>query len=226
MEWAIDFFMNKGLDRVFIHKLFYFLVSKGVTYNAKYAAMYMIMGENSERDVQHMESDVKESTEKLAEIIETYLCYDLKTTLLRISLEFPGNNGFEFEVTIIPSRDEGSLINFVTNTAIIEEETTFLSFVELCKETFIRFNFEYGAFRDEYNGTIPAITEKFIKTKPDIVNFYSRPITDAIGREKLLSAPAFKVEELENGGVMLIVCTEAVGCPEAMERVWHHLGYN
>ena len=63
------------------------------------------------------------------------------------------------------------------------------------------------------------------KELPDIVNFYSKPIVDKIGREKLLSAPARKVEELENGGIMLLVCTEQLGCPDELDRVRLHLGY-
>jgi hypothetical protein len=99
-----------------------------------------------------------------------------------------------------------------------------LTFVNLCKELFVKFSFIYGQSRSQYEGIIPTDIDEFLKERPNIVNFYSRPLVDKIGREKLLSTPAFKVEELENGGVMLIVCTEPLGCDNIYE-VWRHLGY-
>ncbi|MDW7777375.1 MAG: hypothetical protein SCH39_13705, partial [Methanosarcinales archaeon] len=80
-------------------------------------------------------------------------------------------------------------------------------------------------FRSQYQDDIPFNKEDFLKALPDIVNFYSKPLVDKIGREKLLSAPAKKVEELENGGIMLLICTNQLGCPDEFDQVINHLGY-
>lgn len=96
--------------------------------------------------------------------------------------------------------------------------------MNLCKEAFVRFNFVYGSFRNEFQEDVPYSVDGFLKESPDIVNFYSKPLVDRIGRDRLLSSPAFKVEELENGGIMLLVCPGPFGFDD-LERVGYHLGY-
>ena len=227
MDWEIQFQYDKDLDQVFIHKLFYFLVSRGVKYNAcsRYKAYYLILTDKPENDIEHDEEERKESTEKLAEIIETYSKFDLKTTSLSIWLDYLNEVNFRFGIDILQVKDNDSFISLKAGEHLIPDEKTFLAFTDLCKELFVRFNLSHGAFRSEYENSVPSGKDDFLKEKPNIVNFYSKSLVDEIGREKLLSTPAFKVEDLDNGGVMLIVCTEALGCPDEMERVWSHLGY-
>ena len=63
MDWSIQFYHNKNLDPVFINKLFYFLVSRGVKYNAR-GGGYSILAKDTEKDMRYSEKEVKESTEK------------------------------------------------------------------------------------------------------------------------------------------------------------------
>lgn len=226
MNWTIQFYYYKNLDPVFINKLFYFLVSRGVKYNAyKFKSRYAIYTENPKKDIEYTEKEIKESTEKFAEIIDAYLKFDLRTTQLDVFLDYLDEVDFCFRVYIIPIEDNKCLISFEAGEHLIPDEKTFLSFIKLCKEVFERFNFVFGAFRSQYQDSIPFNDDDFLKKTPDIVNFYSKPLADKLGREKLLSAPAKKVEELENGGIMLLVCTEQLGCPDELDRVRHHLGY-
>ena len=227
MDWEINFNCgNADSSSVFIHKLFYFLVSRGMRYNAhKYKGHYQIIGKETENDIYFMEKEIKDSTEKLAEIIDTYLKFDLTTTSLNIWLDYSDEVSFTFDVTILPMEDSKVSLSFGTGEHLIQDEKTFLAFINLCKELFVRFNYSYGAFRSEYEYDFPFNKEDVLKEKPNIVNFYSKPLVDEIGREKLLSAPAFKVEELENGGIMLIMCTNVLGC-ENNDAVLEHLGYS
>lgn len=227
MEWDIN--LNCGDTEsfsVFVHKLFYFLVSRGMKYNAyEYKGQYQIIGEEPKKDIHFMEEEINESTEKLAEIINTYFTYDHKTTLLDVWLGYYDKVSFTFDVTILPIKNNSVSVSFGTGEHLITDEESFLAFIDLCKDVFVRFDCSYGAFRNEYEYFIKSTKEDFLKEKPNIVNFYSKPLVDKIGRERLLSAPAFKVEELENGGILLIMCTDVLGCPDEMNRVWEHLGY-
>ena len=226
MDWDVQFRCNENLDPVFIHKLFYFLISIGIKYNAgDYNTYYLIYTEKNENDVEYKEKERKESTEKLAEIVDTYTKFNLKTDLLSIWLDYQKEVDFRFSFTLNPVGENNLFVTFGTGEHLIPDEKSFLVFINMCKEVFVRFNFSYGAFRIENVSDVPHDRGDFLKEKPNIVNFYSKSLVDKIGREKLLSTPAFKVEELENGGVMLIVCTKVIGCPDEMNRVWEHLGY-
>lgn len=149
---------------------------------------------------------------------------DVKTHL-DIILNYLGEVDIKFGIYIIPVKDNKCLISFEAGEHLIPDEKTFLIFINLCKEVFNRLNFVHGAFRSQYLDDIPLNEEDFLKKLPNIVNFYSKPLVDKFGREKLLSAPARKVEELENGGIMLLICTEQLGCPDELDAVRLHLGY-
>ena len=212
MDWEIQFQYDKDLNQVFIHKLFYFLISRGVKYNAcpRYKTYYLILTDKPENDIEYNEEERKESTEKLAEIIDIYSKFDLKTTIFSIWLDYLNEMNFRFGIGISQTKDSGSSISFSAGEHLVPDEKSFLAFVNLCKEVFVRLDLSHGAFRSEYEDSVPADKKDFLKEKPNIVNFYSKPLVDEIGREKLLSTPAFKVEELDNGGVMLIVCTRCI----------------
>ena len=224
MEWSIQFNYDKNLDPVFVHKFFYFLISRSVKYNSKHKGRYHIIPKGIVKAVEGAEKEIKDSTEKLAEIVDAYVKFDLKNVSLGIFLDYAGEVDFYFRVFIGPIMDNKSFIAFTTNEYAIPDDKTFFTFMDLCKEAFVKFDFSYGAFRSQYEPTIPSDEEDFLKERPNNVNFYSKPLVDKIGREKLLTTPARKVEELENDGVMLIVCTEPLGC-ENIYDVWHHLGY-
>lgn len=98
--WKVQFYSDKALDRVFIGKLLYFLVSRGVKYNKKHKAAYFIFSQELERDIEYTEKTVGESTEKLAEILERYFQYDLKTTSFTIYLDYCMEPAFNFELSM------------------------------------------------------------------------------------------------------------------------------
>ena len=224
MEWKIQFKYDEDLDPVFIDNFFCFLVSKGVKYNIKRKGRYRIFPDKHTKSIGCFEDEIKDSTEKIAEIVDTFLKYDLKKAFFSIYLDYIGEVDFHFSV-FIGHEDNKSLITLDSNNYDVPDDKTFFAFMDLCKEAFVKFDFSYGAFRDEDHASIPMDENEFLKEKADTVNFYSRLLVEKIGRDKLLSTPARKVEELENGGVMLIVCTEALGCPEEFDTVWRHLGY-
>lgn len=224
MDWSIQLYYNKLVDRLFISQFFKFLVIDGVRYNAyKYKARYAINATYPEKDIEFTETEIKDSTSKLNEIVNTYLNYNLKTTHFSIDLDYMENVKFNFSLYIIPVED-GYIFSFDTGDCHIPDEKTFLTFVNLCKEIFVKFQFAYGSFKGK-DQFIPTTVNSFLETPPDIVTFYSKSIVDRIGSKRLLSAPVRMVESLENGNVMLLVCTNPVGCPDEVWRLWHHLGY-
>lgn len=224
---AYSFVMIRTLIRFLIHKFFYFLVSRGVKYNANYRGTYSIIPE-VEKSVSYNEKDDKEATEKLAEIIDTYLKYDLKATTLSIFLRCLSDADLHCYVDIVPGVKGKCWICFDVTSHGIHSEETFFAWVNLCKDVFVRFNLAYGSLRDEYEDPIPLDVDAFLKEEPNYVNFYSKPLVDKIGREKLLSAPVYKVEALENGGIMLVVCAlydDQIGCLNEIRKLWSYLGY-
>lgn len=229
MDWSIQFCYDKKLNPAFIYDFFHFLVTKGVKYNVgMYEGSYSILTGDPKKDVEHTEKEIKESTYKIDEIIDNYLKFDLTTTHFSIGLNYTGEVNFDFWIYIIPDSipDSKYLISFESNDHCIHDEKPFLSFVNLCKEAFIKYNFVYGAFRNEYQGYINC-QEDFLKVPPDVVCFYSKQLADKIGIEKLLSAPVRTSERLENGGIMMLICIlrpNELGCSNTHD-VWRHLGY-
>lgn len=128
MDWAIQFYYDKDLDPIFINKLFYFLISKGVKYNNVTPGSYSIIPHYGEgKNISHSEKVVDESTEKLAEIVEAYLKYNLKTTTLNVFLDY--HNKIGFYVSIIPEDNGKCLITFDTTSYNFPEEKIFIDWI-------------------------------------------------------------------------------------------------
>lgn len=224
MDYCIEFYYNKTIDSVFIHKLFYFLISRGVKYNAyRHKASYIISPEN-DKHISYMESEIKESTEKIALILQDYLKFCAKTTNLIIDLDYMCEVNFNFTLHVIPYKDGTCSLIFESGEYRIADEKTFLVFINLCKDVFNKLDFSHGAFKVGHDQSyIPSNGEKFLKEEPSIVNFYSKTLVAKLGHETLLSVPALKVEELENGGVMVLICTNVRGCPDDISKARIHL---
>jgi hypothetical protein len=221
MDWDIQLCYDKNLDGIFINKFFNFLESKGAIYNA---GSYIINETNiNEKPIVHLGKDINGSSDNIEHIIAIYNQKDLKSTQLSIDLDYLSELNFSFWVHFVPQKNK-CIISFGTTTYLVPDKNRFLSFINLCRDVFIKFNFNYGSFRNEYQDPIPLEKDEFLKEPPNIVNFYSKSLVDTIGCNKLLSTPAYSVEELENGGIMVIVCTNQLGC-DNMDDVWHHLGY-
>lgn len=221
IEWAIEFVYDKNLDQVFINNFINFLISKGLRYQT---GGYFSIIYDKTRFIRYDDEKYKESIKNLDDIINTYLQHDLKTSSLFVRFYYPSEVKIDFELGIIPSEEKKCLIRFETNE-VATPESEFITFVKLCKEVFNSFNFVYGAYRMGIHERIPLNSDEFLYERPTNVNFYSKPLVDKIGREKLLSTPAYKVEELRNGGVMLLACQEPWWCYDELNKVWHHLGY-
>jgi len=57
------------------------------------------------------------------------------------------------------------------------------------------------------------------------INFFLPERVKKIGKEKFLTAPAYKVEELKDGGILLIATKEqGMAGPEITEKIAKHLG--
>lgn len=201
------------------------MISKGVKYNNTFVGGYFVIGKEPKIDIEHIEKEIDESTEKLSEIINTYMKYDQITTSLSVWLSYSNEITIPFTIYLSQDKVNKSLITFETNVHHTPNEQAFLQFLNLCKDIFIAFNFVYGSYRSQDEGFIPSHEEEFLKEPPNIVNFYSKSIVSKIGRKKLLLSPAYKVEELSNDGIMLLLCTNPLGCYDAYWNVREYLGY-
>lgn len=112
-----------------------------------------------------------ETTEKLAEIIETYLKYDLQWASLSIYLDYVCKPVFHFELVINQAIKGITRLSFDTNYDAIHGEKTFLTYVTLCKDVFSKFNFDYGSFRNRDEGQVPSIEDYFIEEQPTLSIF-------------------------------------------------------
>lgn len=219
LEWGIQFYSNKSLNPFFIRDFFKYLVSKGIDNSAGPFSIYI---NTPDKYLNFDDTKIKEENIIIVDdIIDIYLRCDLTRSSLSISTRYLD---ISFIIRIYPKENK-CLIMFDTYDVNIRDEKSFLAFVNLCKETFVHFNFVYGAYRNEYQEDIPLNIGDAIMEKPKIVTLYSKLLVDRMCREKLLKAPAYKVEELENGGVMLLICTDPVGCPDDYHRVCKYLGY-
>ena len=227
MYWNLELLLDKNVDNVFIYKLFFILVSKGVKYNARYNGAYSIFSKNTNNNIYYKEPTIIESTEKLAEIVARYEKFDLHTTSLVINLEYINGIYFNFSLYVTPVINNKTLVSFSINDNSLVEEQAFLAFIDVCKETFDRLGFTYGSIKNEYQDNIPLDEDTFLEKMPDVINFYSQSLISKLGRDKLLSAPAYKVEELSNGGIMLLICNSIKNCSDYdIDRVSTHLGYH
>lgn len=79
---------------------------------------------------------------------------------------------------------------------------------------------EYGAHTPSLSSILDNNVEYIYHT-----NFFSPSIVRKLGKEKLLSAPAWKIKELADGGMMIVVCENPLECEnEEKERIESHLG--
>ena len=74
-------------------------------------------------------------------------------------------------------------------------------FIDFMKKVFLYLNAEY-AWSDHFDY---LFKHKYDDARQYVfgLTFYGKEMVEQIGRDKLLSAPVYKVEELENGGIML-----------------------
>lgn len=114
MDWRIQLDIDKSLDPVFIKKFFNFLISRGVKYNAKHQGKYSIFVAGAhEKDVIIKENEVKDLTDKLEEIVNTYLKFDLRTASLNIYLDYIDDVEFPFDVSFHQLNDNKCLVFLV-----------------------------------------------------------------------------------------------------------------
>jgi len=78
----------------------------------------------------------------------------------------------------------------------------------------------------ETNDYITSFKQKDLMDYVYGLTFYGREMVETIGRERLLSAPVYKVEELENGGIMLQLQENPIAIIDwrFRKKIMNHLG--
>lgn len=105
----------------------------------------------------------------------------------------------------------------------VPDEKAFLVYVDLCKALFSRFDFVFGTLQNRDEGPVRFNMDHCSLLPPGVVNFYSRGLAEKIGREKILWAPAYRVEDLENSGIMWLVCSYPEGCHKELRKAEQYL---
>ena len=111
-------------------------------------------------------------------------------------------------------------VSFLFEENEIRSTQCFERIVDLSREVFKYGQFSHGAYRTEYEEPVPTDAEA---VGASIVSFYSKTNSRTIGREKLLSAPTERTEELSNGGIMLLACLKPRGCVDEISALRDHL---
>lgn len=103
-----------------------------------------------------------------------------------------------------------SPLNFLGDELLEEVEKEKQELALTATENFVRdAKIIYDIIHPDYGfsylteASAPTITEKELKESIFWVNFYGPAMAERIGKQKLLTAPAYKVEELKDGGVFL-----------------------
>jgi len=192
----------------------------GVKYNAgKYSGSYPIIPANPTEDISERGND-RESTEPLADIIETYSDFDSRTTQIGIDFSYPTTGEpIDFRIRINPTAGSQCIVSFSVASNEIKTGDEFEALIDLCTTTFERLDFVYGSYRNEYQEQIPTTPDEILNEPAQIITFFSGGIADEVGRGRLLSASAQEVRELNSGGVLLVACTDPQGCPDELRSL-------
>lgn len=223
MEFGIDFYRDEPIDEMFVHGLFYRLVAEGARYNAaKYPGKFFIITPDPSEEVIREEEEIGEQTHKLSDIVTEYCSFDTSQTSLTVHLNYEGENNFVFDVAIRP-RPDSSVVGIHTNTNEINTKDEFAEFITVCKNVIASFKFVHCRYTNEYKESVEFSREELVKTPLEVVTYYSNELANEIGRDKLTSAPAKSIEEL-NDGVFILACLNQTGACERLNDVREHLG--
>lgn len=201
------FYDHYPYNRDFTDDLFNFLESKGMRIDQCIEDsnwLEKIATDDTNSDLPQLDEQLQK---KLANLFESLFgqiqleCYVL----------YPATaSGLYFGMWIsVDPKSNSYSINLENCTTDIIEESTLLSFYDLCKELFNRYDFRYAALTEEWDG-IYFDQDGIPQNSPGILDCYSKTLVDQIGREKLESTPARAIEKLDRGGVMIFLSTSPV----------------
>ena len=216
-DFEIGLIKKSHLEHNFVKEVLSGIQSKPVTRSE--LGSYSIIGDPPQEDRIYMGPDGKDDT--LEEILTWYTERDPTKTSLSIWFEY--NEEFDFSLSFLSSTESDTRFRVFSDTTKVKSEQQFLTLVDLAADLFCQFSFDYGAYTNEYSRSIPANWEEIAAHHPQMVTLYSKKIIDHIGRQKLLKTPALEVRELQNGSILLIVCSDPMGgCPE-LEIAKNHI---
>lgn len=224
-DWEIQFLWSGTPTPRLVHRVLYSLVAEGARYNAgTYPGSYLIVPVNPDEQIRQKATSNAECTERLADIVETYADFDPTTTEIGIELAYTvSSDPIHFTVAFHPTDDGQCVVELEVTGSEIQSEDRFRTFLELAKAVFERVGFEYGAHRSEYDEPIPTTSAEFLQESVRTVTFYSTGLADEFGRKRLLSSPAEVAVEIDDGSVMLVVCSDPQGCGDKYHVVNQYL---
>ncbi|WP_027621702.1 hypothetical protein [Acetivibrio clariflavus] len=118
---------------------------------------------------------------------------------------------------------------FSVNIEYVKNENNFNKFLNLCKELVCLIEPVYGKIVNEsIPGAFEPIDLEIRHPELHWMNFFGKPYIDLFGRDKLLSAPAYKVESIGDK-VIAIQTTNNIFEPipnDVREKIKRHLGEN
>lgn len=224
MDYRIDCYSDESPSQLLVHQVLYVLVSCGSKYNVgNYPGHYGIATKTPNEDhFHHEDKEDGEIVEKLPEIIEIFDSYNLETTTLSIGLADTYTDSIHYSISFMPKDHDKTHITILSNKRDAGERGQFLRLMELVETVCRRFGIYHAAFRWEDYSSPPVEPEDIVSDELQRVAYYSNDIVEMIGREHLLSTPAYRITEHEDGGVFLIIDPE-FGFSEQLETAQEHL---
>lgn len=209
-DFDINCLLDDPLSPTLVHKVLYVLVANGARYNAgKYPGKYTIFVDNGE-NTSEREEDSGEMIERLPEIVDKYSSKDLTNDRLHVQLS-------DYTLAIRPYNDRQSVVSFLTSTADVSGEQEFLQLTTTVEDLCRRLDITYVEYQSEYDHAQYPSVDDLSADHLRTVTYFENDLVDEIGREQLLSLPAYDIRVHDDGGVFIVVSPDPKGGYEEVE---------
>ncbi len=175
------------------------------------------------------ENVVPEVTPALRRDINEYLAHRKE----RLFIQVYSLGDVDFRFVLLPVPEEGMLAcranpDYMRNDE--EGRAFYQAMLEVFKDLYNSWHPFYG--HQDYDGGI-SLSRKTVIEDQNIgylyyINLFSPELVKKIGRDRLLSAPAWRIEEFADGGIFLIPVDHMAigGGGHSLKKVANHLGMN
>jgi hypothetical protein len=214
------------------------LLSEGCTYNKYFLGRYAFFNlDNFNLDEEFNESELgDDSEEKLREGIK-FLKKNysrLGTTSIDLDFKFFNKGDGDIYLSLQKWPNYNSIGIGFEAIHLSDElgEKRFERLLHVIKRTYSLAQYIYGYYEDESYAAKGSLVqypkaEDFLNYKiKNItpVNLFSNKMVEKFGRNKLLSLDVHKIEEYENGDILLTICPNPLYCTNKIPRIERQLG--
>lgn len=216
---------KRPIDRTFLCGLVDVLKMHGCRYNKWGKGGYVYTSDHDWISEDEIDGDL--NGERLKKAIETTV--NLGEGAIDFDFKF-NNEPWGGYLSLYPRyRNDPSwfIVEFTSSSGYFYEHADAVErFIELGKSLYEYLEPFVGYIFPDTDRILPDSDElNSVIRKLSGITFFSPGLIDRIVREKVLSAPAYEIEELSDGGILINICNNLLGgCPPwDLERVKKHL---